>query len=328
MLEDAAGLTPDDILYAKEAASSRHEADTDFPLLDPPELPSLSDRTRRAPIVNNSTDLTSSTYHAPLDPSPPATSLPPRLRSQHFLSAVAAQKLRDNNDARRIARGLPVVPFPAVAILGLQGSYVAADVERALSGEAIREPDPRTVASSKRKRESTGEHASSKGKGKAVEAGRAVSTGLRDLPNPFASFVGTGAAGGRGDPQAIAAETARFSAAAAEAQVENQMEEGYASAGGGSVMSMEDQSYSGAEGSTTPSGPLKAPAVVALLPGAKRSRKSTEGGEKGPKPRRSKATAVTSGVYTIPHIPRNQDGTPQLPVNAGIMVIKNLGGKF
>ncbi|KIJ53462.1 hypothetical protein M422DRAFT_154695, partial [Sphaerobolus stellatus SS14] len=43
------------------------------------------------------------------------------------------------------------------------------------------------------------------------------------------------------------------------------------------------------------------------------------------KPKRLKAHTVQSRSYSIPTVPRNPDGSPQLPLNVGIMTVKNLG---
>ncbi|GJJ13348.1 hypothetical protein Clacol_007600 [Clathrus columnatus] len=43
------------------------------------------------------------------------------------------------------------------------------------------------------------------------------------------------------------------------------------------------------------------------------------------KPKRLKAHTVQSKSYSIPTVPRNPDGKPQLPLNVGIMTVRNLG---
>ncbi|EAU86330.1 transforming growth factor beta regulator 1 [Coprinopsis cinerea okayama7 len=44
-----------------------------------------------------------------------------------------------------------------------------------------------------------------------------------------------------------------------------------------------------------------------------------------PKPKRTKAHAVTSKSYSIPLVPRDKNGKPMLPLNVGIMTVINLG---
>ncbi|ORY91602.1 F/Y-rich N-terminus-domain-containing protein, partial [Leucosporidium creatinivorum] len=48
-------------------------------------------------------------------------------------------------------------------------------------------------------------------------------------------------------------------------------------------------------------------------------------GEKTIKPKRLKTHGITSGTYQIPHVPRNPDGTPRLPIPIGIMILRKLG---
>lgn len=258
------------------------------------------------PVLTTATDLTQAAYNNPIGPPLPPTSLPPRQQSQHLLSALAAQKLRDNNEARRIARGLPKAPYPAIAVLGLEGSYVAEDVERALSGDTPRALE-RKAGGGKRKRESTGDRSSSKGKGKA-EVVNPVSAGLQYLPNPFAGMgLGDGAMGGRGNPTMIAAQQAAAAALAAGTRPHVEDE----SRSPGSAMSYDDDEQGGG-GSTT----------------AKKHKKAQDSSDKVIKPKRLKTHGITSGTYTIPFIPRNPDGTPELPLPVGIMVLKRLGGEF
>ncbi|KAK4700433.1 hypothetical protein P7C70_g5814, partial [Phenoliferia sp. Uapishka_3] len=191
LLESAAGLTSSQVSAALES-TYKNDRERDFPLLHPPTLPSLEDRSRTLPALTTSTDLTHSSYNAPLGPPPTPLSYPPRSRSQHIITAVAAQKLRDSNEARRIAKGLPKATFPAVSVLGLEGSDVASIVERALAGERFEPAGSSSGATgtNKRRRESTSPErvpltttaagTGGKGKGKAEWATQVV------LPNPFA----------------------------------------------------------------------------------------------------------------------------------------------
>ena len=43
------------------------------------------------------------------------------------------------------------------------------------------------------------------------------------------------------------------------------------------------------------------------------------------KPKRLKAHTVTTRSYSIPVVPRDKKGKPILPLNVGIMTVKNLG---
>lgn len=257
------------------------------------------------PVLTTATDLTHANYNKPIGPPPPPSSLPPRQQSQHLLSALAAQKLRDNNEARRIARGLSKPPYPAVAVLGLEGSYVAEDIERALSGETPRASE-RKAGGGKRKRESTGERSSSKGKGRA-DAPPLASAGLQYLPNPFAGMgLGDGAMGGRGNPTMIAAQQAAAASLASGVQAQHVEDEVRSP---GSAMSYDDDEQGG--GSAPP----------------RKHKKVQDSSDKVIKPKRLKTHGITSGTYSIPFIPRNPDGTPELPLPVGIMVLKRLGGQ-
>ena len=56
-------------------------------------------------------------------------------------------------------------------------------------------------------------------------------------------------------------------------------------------------------------------------------RQSTGGPEKAARSKRSKGSVLTPGVHSIPYVPRNPDGTPRLPLAAGIMTLNSLGGE-
>jgi hypothetical protein len=330
-LESAAGLPEPEIALSRDPASLT-DSQRDFPLLSPPTLPSLADRPRPTPsAVTTTTDLTSATYTNPVVPPPLSQSLPPRQRSIHMSSTLAAQHLRDNADARRIARGLPIAPYPIVAVLGLEGSVIAGDVERAFNGEA-----PRTVErkskSSKRKRDANGERISSKGKGKSEE-GLPLPTMDVDTPvqqlapvllsNPYEGIAGM-SHGGRGDPTAIAAAWAATAAAEAAAksyaepeQPEDDLE--YDRSRQESITSYDDHEYA------------ESPAPSQSASG-RRARRSPDTMTRDKskavvKPKRLKASGIVPGTYVIPAIPRNPDHTPRLPLPVGIMVLKSLGGE-
>lgn len=289
---------------------------SEFPLLHPPSLPSLEDRPPELPVITTSSDLTHATYRDPIGPPVASTSLPPRQRSLHLLSTLAAQKLRDSNEARRNALGLPRNSFPAVAVLGLEGSTIAENVERALSGEILvsaaalkeKEEAKRAQKAEKAARaEANGHEHSSKGKGKEIAAPPLNS--LRDLPNPF-----SGGAGASIPPPAvpivvpapIEAPQNLLSLGAGYMKAKQEFEEVGSPAG--STMSYDEDGMSRI--------PEEAPA---------RKHRKAEPGEKV-KTKRLRPTGITTGTWPIPFVTRNSDGSPKLPMPVGIMTLTNLGG--
>ncbi|KAK4700712.1 hypothetical protein P7C70_g5534, partial [Phenoliferia sp. Uapishka_3] len=57
----------------------------------------------------------------------------------------------------------------------------------------------------------------------------------------------------------------------------------------------------------------------------RKHRKKEDSGEKTTKTRRLKGHGITSGTFQIPHIQRNADGTPVLPLALGVMVFRSFG---
>lgn len=312
LLESAAGLSPPEILAAQEAAEAATSSQP-FPLLHQPLLPSLKDRPRPQPVITTATDLSQSNYNDPLGPVPLPQSLPPRQRSHHLLSTIAADKLRESHEAKRVARGLLKAPYPAVAVLGLEGSYVAENVERAMAGERFGEAGASGEVGAgkssgggggtKRRRES------SVGGSSTVKAkARAPIETLQGLPNPFAGFgaVPVGAPEPTPPPPSVSA-----SGRHASSQLDNDVDMPDGSQSPGSIMYSEDEDGG---------------AGVDVKPKERRHRKME--GDKVIKPKRVKAHGITSGTFQIPRVPRYPDGTPQLPLPVGIMVLRNLGGEL
>lgn len=184
-----------------------------------------------------------------------------------------------------------------MSVLGLEGSYVADNVDRAMRGEQfgdagvyMQEQKP-VVAGSKRRRESESAAApSGRSRSKAVESQVASFQGL---PNPFA---GAGAV------------------------PSTEVTQGYYDGERGGDVDMDDGGSlgTGAGYSEDESGE-----VSSYQPKERKHRKIE--GEKTVKPKRLKTHGITSGTYAIPHIPRNPDGTPRLPLPIGIMILRKLG---
>lgn len=294
-MESAAGLTTDELNRVQATAST-----SEFPLLDPPSTISLKPRPRALPVITTSTDLSHSNYNAPIGPSPLPSSYPPRQRSAHLISTIAASKLKENSEARRIARGLPKVNFPIVSVLGLEGSRVAEAVERALAGEVM-------VA-----RKTVSEAASSKGKGREILPPPPAIASMRDMPNPFAASLPTPVPtipSSLSQTQEQQPQTPRQ--ATGEDSDANNMKpkpEFDDSIGSpmGSTMSYEDDNKT--EDGAPP----------------KKNRKS-ESGEKIKIKKPKVSSGITSGTFSIPFIPRNEDGTVKLPLPVGIMELNSLG---
>ncbi|GJN89822.1 hypothetical protein Rhopal_002811-T1 [Rhodotorula paludigena] len=327
-LELAAGLTSADVAALREQ-SQRTERELAFPLLHPPSLPSLADRPRKAPILTTSTELTGDNYNAPLGPAPLPKTFPPRQRSHHLRTAIASQKLRDEYDAQRIAHGLPKPSFPAVAVLGLAGSTVATNVERALAGESFEAPSGESTARGNKRRRDDSIGGVTSGRGKARASTSAAATEapapFNNLPNPFAAAgaVPLGANMSRNNAEALAA------AAATTQPLPAQVEQPPAATPGIPVepdIAM-DEAASGAEDEAfgdDDGGDYK-PSARSRAGGRKSDYGAGGAGDKLVKPKKVKQHNLTSGTYTIPPIPRNADGSIRFPVTVGIMSIKSLG---
>lgn len=336
-LELAAGLTSADVAALRDQ-SRRSERELAFPLLHPPALPSLADRPRQLPVLTTSTELANDQYNAPLGPAPLPKTLPPRQRSHHLRTTIAAQKLRDESDAQRVAQGLPRPAFPAVSLLGLEGSSVALNVERALAGEALvpaaslmTAAEPAARGNKRRREGSSGAGgAGARGKSRAG-AGPAAASGdaptFNNLPNPFAAVgaVPLGSAMARNNAEALAAAApsqspvvAPVAALAGSAEPDMTMDDGASVASGDGLAEDDGGDYK--------------PGARAGRGGARRSDFGVAGGGAGAagdnklvKPKKIKQHNLTSGTFSIPPIPRNADGSIRLPTSVGIMQIKSLG---
>jgi hypothetical protein len=248
------------------------------------------------PLLTTATELNDDSYNKPLEPPLPPLSVAPRFRSRHYVSSIAANKLRNDADARRAALGYPKPTFPAVAVLGLEGTSIASQVERILNGEEVVVQD---APSAKRRRESS----STGAKGKAKEAvTSAAGQALHSLPNPFA-FGGAAA-----PPAPLPTMSPGPSGTASPAPQGLSME--------GSQSPVFSDSFD--EDDLKPH-----LADMISVPPPKKPRKQHK--LDGLKPKKVRQHGITSGTFTIPHIPRNPDGTAKLPITAGMMLIKNLG---
>lgn len=332
-LEMAAGVTSYDVAALQEQ-TYKSEREAAFPLLHPPILPSLEDPPQKPPVLTTNTEMTGDDYNKPAGPAPLPKTFPPRQRSQPLRTAIAAQKLRDEHTAQRIAHALPPPSFPAVAVLGLAGSAVAHNVERALAGESF---DAAAAAAStsldgglrgaKRRRESsTGAVVGGSGRargGRASAAATDVSApGFNNLPNPFAlaGAIPVGAPMSRNNADAIAA-----AAPTAGAPTPTAVSAAPVASGGDIDVAMDDNASVGsAEGPAEEDGGDYKPTTSAATRRAGGGRKSDTGQGK---PKRLRQHGLTSGTFSIPPIPRHADGTPVMPIMAGIMSIRNLGSE-
>ncbi|KAL8277922.1 hypothetical protein RQP46_009741 [Phenoliferia psychrophenolica] len=318
LLESAAGLTSDDVVSAQQHLHTT-DRQREFPLLHPPPLPSLDDRARVLPSQLPSIDPSRATPSLDLP-----LACPPRHRSSHIQSAVAAEKLRGSNEARRVARGLPKTPFPAVAVLGLEGSNVAGVVERALAGEQMSSSVATTSAApggggGKRRRESSSNDKSpvvgtgGKGKGRPPPPAAAPEYSVQSqafFPNPFAGGAGAVPDGapllGRQPMTVTVARPALPPVAIPAPDVD--------------MDDSDDDQDDGEQlgGKTVPGGSRKhrAKAVNDAAGG---------GGSKSAKTRRLTGHGITTGTFQIPFVPRHPDGTPVLPLTLGVMILRKLG---
>lgn len=123
LLESSAGLTSDAVTAAQTSTIVTKEGD--FSAVHPSEVPSLDERFAAS-----------------------SSNLPPRLRSQHYITNLAADRLREDKSAQRRAAGLPASTVSSVALLGVGGAAVAAEVERIIEeGPAGLKSGKRMVAS-------------------------------------------------------------------------------------------------------------------------------------------------------------------------------------
>ncbi|GAA6029854.1 hypothetical protein JCM8097_001080 [Rhodosporidiobolus ruineniae] len=335
-LEVAAGLTSHDVSVTRDE-TLRNERELAFPLLHPPSEPSLADRPLKPPVIRTDTDLSNPNYNKPIGPEPLPHTFPPRHRSHHLRTAIAAQKLRDEHDAQRAAHGLGKPSFPAVAVLGLRGSTVAANVERALAGEAFEgASDAPAARANKRRRESFTGVARGGGGRARTSASAAAPEALAPpppapvmhLPNPFAAIgaaIPVGSTMARNNAEALAASSAPApipvelaptpvvepspAATPAPGGYDDDAMDGEEEDGGGYVDNDDAEDY-------------KPSAKERRAAGG--SRKS-EGLTGQARPKKVRVHGVTSATHQIPPIARGEDGTPYLPVTVGVMIIRNLG---
>lgn len=161
------------------AVVSRSAAISSSQLLFPP-LPTLNDSPRPLPVLTSSSDFSTSSYNAAMGPAAPLPTLAPRLRSQHLLTRIASDKLKDDKQARRRAGNLK--SSSSLSLLGLD-AVVAAEVERVLAEG----PAGAKAAQLKRKREDAN-GANGKGPAYSTTRGSAVArpspgTGSSSLAN-------------------------------------------------------------------------------------------------------------------------------------------------
>ncbi|GAA5971911.1 hypothetical protein JCM11641_001566 [Rhodosporidiobolus odoratus] len=299
-LEVAAGLTSQDVSLSRDD-TLRTERELAFPLLHPPPSPSTADRIPKTPATV-----------APL-----SRAFLPRQRSQHLRTAIAAQKLRDARDAQLAARGLPKPSFPAVAVLGLEGSNIAGNVERALAGEALQPVAEAPARGSKRRRESS--MSVPRGKGRAASASAPVASAppppANNLPNPFAAIgasIPVGAAMSRNNADVLASVSVPPSISPASLAVTHEI----------APVAYEDD-VAMDEPLSDDNDPLQEDEDYKPLPKRGGRKSGVESGVM--KPKKVRAHGVTSGTHAVPPIIRNPDGTPRLPVHAGILQVRSLG---
>ncbi|GAA6064140.1 hypothetical protein JCM10212_005141 [Sporobolomyces blumeae] len=325
-LEIAAGITSADVAQSKEV-EYRTEHELAFPLLYPPETPSLEDRPRPPPVLTTSTDFTNPNYNQPVGPAPLPKTFPPRQRSHHLRTSIAAEKFRNDYDAQLAAQGLMRPPFPAVAVLGLEGSTIATTVERALAGEhlqavsdqAMHQVQQPAARSTKRRRESSSGGARGKSRGSTSAAPESVSH--QHLPNPFASAgaVPEGSTMVRNSAEALAA-----SQAAAAAELAGGLPTGYE----GDAPVMTDDYYpddTASVGSGEGAGGYEDDGEDYKPALGKKSGRQSTGPDKPSRPKKVRQQGLAPGTFSVPFVPRNPDGTPRLPLPAGIMTLNKLG---
>jgi len=310
-------------------------SNSDFPLLNPPPLPSLADRARDRPKLDTATDFTNSAYDAPLGPPPPPSHLAPRLRSAHFAAAVEADKLRAADPER--AAGLR---HGVVALLGLEGARVAGNVQRALAGEMFGGQDVPAVPSgmvegsrvgSKRRRSSAAAEVSG---GKRAKEGSGspppnkpvpVAAALRasnalpnpfSLPNPFEIGSVTTQPAPRTESDSAEQALPILPALPAATQTPPPVPAALARAPPSPATNpATSTTLTGLPGHGQPVADVEMN-VAASQPGSVALE---------PKPKTRRPKALPTGTVPIPHIPRHSDGTPALPLQIGIMTLHQLG---
>ncbi|GAA5906643.1 hypothetical protein JCM6882_008082 [Rhodosporidiobolus microsporus] len=360
-LEVAAGLTSQDVSLTRDQ-TLQSERELAFPLLHPPVEPSLAERPLKPPVLRTDTDLTNPNYNKPIGVPPLPETLAPRQRSYHLRTAIAAQKLRDDRDAQRAAVGLPKPSFPAVAVLGLEGSTVAANVERALAGEALEPVQHAAPRGNKRRRESSSGVGGRGGRARTSVAPAAYAAApeppapVHNLPNPFAAIgaaIPVGASMSRNNAEALAGSASATPApeyaapspvplpnipvavptpapppAPVPAPAPAPAAAPPASASTPLASAADDEYASMLDDPMSePDLPLEDDEDD-YKPKQRRTapRKSQPGDAPGQsRPKKVRAHGLTTQTHNIPPIARNEDGSVKLPVNAGIAVIRALG---
>ncbi|SGY80038.1 BQ5605_C008g05290 [Microbotryum silenes-dioicae] len=306
LLERAAGITTS---VAQQASST-----SATPLLDPPSLPSLADRPRELPLLTTATDITDSSYADPVGPKLLPSDLPPRRRSHHLTTHLAAEKLKESPEAReRAAAVASKNEFALVSLLGAQGAEIAENVTRALNGEKVgvvqvvvagpaTSTSTTTTSSGKRKRDGP----SSNSKKSSMSTVQPKShEHLSALPNPFAAAGATPLPDPIDPfPHLVGADNDLF---------DDSINSPALSRDGFGAITDDDDPYDIKPG--TPSSSALAMPVPAPSKKAAPHKKA----------KRQKVSVVTPGVHTIPFVPRYGDGQPILPLPFGTMVLRNLG---
>lgn len=317
----------------------------------------MEDRPRPLPTLTTSTDFTNSNYNSPVGPEPLPKTFPPRQRSHHLRNSIAAQRLRDEYDKKLAAQGLERAQFPAVSVLGLEGTSIALTVERALAGEPLeavsggyQEQQPAAGGGggrgNKRKRQSSTTTGGGGGGGKGRSNSHSIHVPqeqptMQYLPNPFASAgaVPEGSTMARNSTEALAAAQA-----AAAAEIQQQLQQNPyeipvvpttttaagVTPGLGEYEMEEGGGSGGSQGGFGTEGDEEEEDYKPNIAGGgtrRGGRQSTGGPEKAARSKRSKGSVLTPGVHSIPYVPRNPDGTPRLPLAAGIMTLNSLGGE-
>lgn len=283
MLENAAGMTDHGADLASDdrfAPMRAHE----HPLLDPPAMPSLADR-EPARVALTANELSAEGYRNAMPPALPPPSFPPRQRSKHFSTIVAAEQLRYDQEARRAAYGLPRPNYPAAAILGQAGTQVGNEIERLLVENAGSSMPPPSTSGYKRKRESVAQ---------STTRGR-PRLSAQPTDNNGSSFMGDGGASSLLQQQPSAIDSEDYGSPGGDGS-----DDYYASGGGG------------------------APAQAPRGRGRPRT-SGLDDQSGMSKAKRAKNQALASGKVPIPVVTRNPDGSPQMPLAVGIFTIFKLG---
>jgi hypothetical protein len=304
LLEAAAGLAPGAIGLA-EAKARLDDRERQFTRLNPPPLPFVEDRFRALPLLTTVSDFTSPAYNQSTQPPHAPASLPPRLRSHHLTTTIAAKSLEETRRFQRVARGLPQSKYAATVIFG-PGEVAARPVR--LRREKKQSEDKRAPAESRSTSAKPPAH-------QIIESPVPVPDSIKALnllPNPFSISNPFESPPPQLPPIAAIPVFTHPSPLPSPAFSLIDMPRDF-----------EPDDYHilrSRSPSTSDDGGMIAKSQFKTI--------VIGGATKPSRPKTSKTSDFSARTHSVPHISRNEDGSPILPIVLGVTTLRKLGCEF